>query len=78
MIQIVLKHFYSAIHNTAVKLAKNNCNFQLMAKQKYQTNKEKIQKRLQIIFFYSRHFHKINVKTYNHQVRINYHTWEVK
>ena len=27
MIQIVLKHFYSAIHNTAVKLAKNNCNF---------------------------------------------------
>ena len=48
-----------------------------MAKQKYQTNKEKIQKRLQI-FFYSRHFHKINVKTYNHQVRINYHTWEVK
>ena len=27
MIQIVLKRFYSAIHNTAVKLAKNNCNF---------------------------------------------------
>ena len=27
MIQIVLKRFQSAIHNTAVKLAKNNCNF---------------------------------------------------
>ena len=31
-----------------------------------------------IIIFYSRHLHKISVKTNNHQVRINYHTWEVK
>ena len=25
-------------------------------------------------FFNSKHLHKINVKTYNYQVRINYHT----
>ena len=25
-------------------------------------------------FFYSRYIHKTNVKTYNHQVRISYHT----
>ena len=29
-------------------------------------------------FLNSKHLHKINVKTYHHQVRINYHTWEVK
>ena len=29
-------------------------------------------------FFHSRHLHKINVKSYNPQVRINDHTWEIK
>ena len=72
MIQIVLKHFYSAIHNTAVKLAKNNCNF-VDGKTKVSNQQRKNTKKVA-----SNIFHKINVKTYNHQVRINYHTWEVK
>ena len=31
-----------------------------------------------MISFNSRHLHKTNVKTYNHQVRIPHHTWEIK
>ena len=31
-----------------------------------------------LFFFCSKHLQKINVETYNHEVRISYHTWEKK